>query len=181
LGDQAERLKREYGCAVVSHILRDEVIQLPGLAGRKPREIQKSLLARVIQPRLEEILEFALAEIKRSGYARHLSAGVVLTGGGSMINGTRELAEEIFGMPVKIGMPMGFGAGLVKEIESPVFSTAVGLVLYAFKHHEKSTLMSYIEEEAEQDHFYEEPTSEESPDEPRGNIFNKMKNWFEQL
>jgi cell division protein FtsA len=183
LSDQAERLKREYGCAVVSHILRDEVIQLPGLAGRKPREIQKSLLSRVIQPRLEETLEFALAEIKRSGYARHLSAGVVLTGGGAMINGTRELAEEIFGMPVKIGMPMGFGAGLVKEIESPVFSTAVGLVQYSVKHHEKSSLMNYIEEQQEEEEFYEEPAIEEpiAEEKQKGNIVNKMKQWFEHL
>lgn len=180
LGEQAERLKREYGCAVVSHILRDEVIQLPGLAGRKPREIQKSVLSRVIQPRMEEILEFALAEIKRSGYARHLSAGVVLTGGGSMVNGTRELAEEVFQMPVKIGMPMGFGAGLVKEVESPVFSTAVGLVLYAFRNHEKSSMMSFVEDP--------EPVAAEAPvelpqedDEQKGSIFSRMKEWFEQL
>jgi len=186
LGDQAERLKREYGCAVVSHILRDEVIQLPGLAGRKPREIQKSVLSRVIQPRMEEILEFALAEIKRSGYARHLSAGVVLTGGGSMTNGTRELAEEIFGMPVKIGMPMGFGAGLVKEVESPVFATAIGLVLYAFKHHERSNLMSYVTEEETEPvdipQLYDAPAEENIEEEKKGgNIFGRMKEWFEQL
>jgi cell division protein FtsA len=179
LGDQAERLKREYGCAVVSHILRDEVIQLPGLAGRRPREIQKSVLARVIQPRLEEILEFSLAEIKRSGYARHLSAGVVLTGGGSMTNGTRELAEEIFGMPVKIGMPMGFGAGLVKEVESPVFSTAVGLVLYAFKNHEPSGFATYVEEE--QPVLEAVPEVVEESEERKNNIFGRMKEWFEQL
>lgn len=185
LGDQAERLKREYGCAVVSHILRDEVIQLPGLAGRRPREIQKSVLARVIQPRMEEILEFALAEIKRSGYARHLSAGVVLTGGGSMTNGTRELAEEIFQMPVKIGMPMGFGAGLVKEVESPVFSTAVGLVLYAFKHHETSNLMSFIQEseqagEHELEPVLDGPFEGDDAERQRG-IFSRMKEWFDQL
>ena len=179
LGDQAERLKREYGCAVVSHILRDEVIQLPGLAGRKPREIPKSVLARVIQPRMEEILEFALAEIKRSGYARLLSAGVVLTGGGSMTNGTRELAEEIFQMPVKIGMPMGFGAGLVKEVESPVFSTAVGLVLYAFKHHAP---MTYIEEVPEIEATFDETTTETEVEERvNGSIISRMKEWFEQL
>ena len=182
LGDQAERLKREYGCAVVSYILRDEVIQLPGLAGRKPREIQKSVLARVIQPRMEEILEFALAEIKRSGYARHMSAGVVLTGGGSMTNGTRELAEEIFQMPVKIGMPMGFGAGLVKEIESPVFSTAVGLVLYAFKHQERSNLLSFIEEpEAPPEQGFTEVDAIDQSELQKGNIFSRMKEWFEQL
>ena len=177
LGDQAERLKREYGCAVVSHILRDEVIQLPGLAGRKPREISKSVLSRVIQPRMEEILEFALAEIKRSGFARHLSAGVVLTGGGSMTNGTRELAEEVFQMPVKIGMPMGFGAGLVREVESPVFSTAVGLVLYAFKHHAPA---QYVHEEIPAEPAAV-PEEEAAMGGHAGNIFSRMKEWFEQL
>ncbi len=180
LADQAERLKREYGCAVVSHILRDEVIQLPGLAGRRPREIQKSVLARVIQPRMEEILEFSLAEIKRSGYASNLSAGVVLTGGGSMTNGTRELAEEILGMPVKIGMPMGFGAGLVKEVESPVFSTAVGLVLYAFKNHDHHGFASYIDEAVEEAPVIEEAGEQDEPQMKQG-IVNRMKEWFEHL
>jgi cell division protein FtsA len=172
LADQAERLKREYGCAVVSHILRDEIIQLPGLAGRKPRQIERSLLARIIQPRMEEILEFAYKEIKRSGYARNLGAGVVLTGGGSMINSTRELAEAIFDMPVKIGMPMGFGAGLVKEIESPVYATAVGLALYAF--YNPSQILppdDYIEEE-------EMMLDDEAE---KTNIIGKMKQWFERL
>ena len=188
LNDQAERLKREHGCAVVSHILRDDVIQLPGVGGRKPREIQRSVLARVIQPRLEEILEFALAEIRRSGYARHLSAGVVLTGGGSMTNGTRELAEEVFQMPVKIGMPMGFGAGLVKEVESPVFSTAVGLVLYAFHHYSDTSFATYVEEEEEPVTF-DEPLPEppvaeyeaEEDEEPKGNVLSRMKGWFDRL
>lgn len=181
LGDQAERLKREYGCAVVSHILRDEIIQLPGLAGRKPRQIERSLLARIIQPRMEEILEFAYKEIKRSGYARNMGAGVVLTGGGSMINSTRELAEAIFDMPVKIGMPMGFGAGLVKEIESPVYATAVGLVLYAYNNPTNS-LHSFTEDprakEAEQEEYLEDI---HESDDKKPNIIGRMKDWFEQL
>jgi cell division protein FtsA len=180
LGDQAERLKREYGCAVVSHILRDEIIQLPGLSGRKPRQIERSLLARIIQPRMEEILEFSYKEIKRSGYARNLGAGVVLTGGGSMINSTRELAEAIFDMPVKIGMPMGFGAGLVKEIESPVYATAVGLVLYAYQN-PASNLTSFIDDPSRSRD--DEPDSEmmmEDYDQKRS-ILEKMKGWFEQL
>jgi len=180
LGEQAERLKREYGCAVVSHILRDEVIQLPGLAGRRPREIQKSVLARVIQPRMEEILEFSLAEIKRSGFAPSLSAGVVLTGGGSMTNGTRELAEEIFGMPVKIGMPMGFGAGLVKEVESPVFSTAVGLVQYAFRNHDQHSLASYVDDPEPEEILVDEQIVEHELRTKQG-IMTRMKEWFEHL
>jgi cell division protein FtsA len=179
LGDQAERLKREYGCAVVSHILRDEIIQLPGLSGRKPRQIERSLLARIIQPRMEEILEFSYKEIKRSGYARNLGAGVVLTGGGSMINSTRELAEAIFDMPVKIGMPMGFGAGLVKEIESPVYATAVGLVLYAYQN-PASNLTSFIDDPSRNRDEEEHETVIEDYDQKR-NILEKMKGWFEQL
>jgi cell division ATPase FtsA len=102
-----------------------------------------------------------------------------------MTNGTRELAEEIFQMSVKIGMPMGFGAGLVKEVESPVFSTAVGLVLYAFKHHETSNLMSFIQE-TEQIGDVLEPTAADAFDgddaeRQRGSIFSRMKEWFDQL
>jgi cell division protein FtsA len=179
LGDQAETLKRKYGkygCAVVSHIVRDEIIELPGLAGRKPRQIQRSLLARIIQPRMEEILDFAYREIKRSGYAGSLGAGIVLTGGGSMINSTRELAEAIFSMPVKIGMPVGFGAGLVKEIESPVYATAVGLVQYAFHNAGPSSLYSMIEER--HDELEEEQFDDEGA---KRKLFGKVKDWFEQL
>jgi cell division protein FtsA len=111
-------------------ILNDESFMIPGIGGRKPTEITKSMLARIIQPRMEEILEFALAEIQRSGYLRHLSAGVVLTGGGSLLRGSSELAQEVLGMPVKIGIPSGFSGGaLAPEVESPIYSTGVGLVL----------------------------------------------------
>jgi cell division protein FtsA len=179
LTDQAERLKREYGCAVVSHIVRDEIIQLPGIAGRKPRQIQRSLLARIIQPRMEEILEFSYNEIKRSGFARNLGAGVVLTGGGSMINSTRELAEAIFDMDVKIGMPMSFGAGLVKEIESPVYATAVGLVLYAFHNGVIGSNSFFVEEEQPAIDASEEYVDEE-PEQKRS-VVDRMKGWFEHL
>ena len=181
LGDQAERLKREYGCAVVSHIVRDEIIQLPGLAGRKPRQIPRSLLARIIQPRMEELLEFSYNEIKRSGFARNLGAGVVLTGGGSMINSTRELAEAIFNMDVKIGMPMSFGAGLVKEIESPVYATAVGLVLYAFKNCSPSSLPSFVEDERSSNQNEEEQDVDDEESRTKPNVIEKMKRWFEHL
>jgi cell division protein FtsA len=89
---------------------------------------------------MEEILEIAAMEIKRSGYSKHLSGGVVLTGGGALINGTAELAREVLGLPVKIGIPTGFSGGLVKEIENPVYATAVGLVYYGLKHRDTGSL-----------------------------------------
>ena len=105
LNDQAERLKKEHGCAFVPAVVDNEPLVLPGVGGRAPIEIDKRVLAQIIQPRMEEILEIAALEIKRSGYAKHLAGGVVLTGGGALIKGTANLAREVLGMPVKIGIP----------------------------------------------------------------------------
>ncbi|OGU74740.1 MAG: cell division protein FtsA, partial [Ignavibacteria bacterium RIFCSPLOWO2_12_FULL_56_21] len=134
LTDQAEKLKIDDGFAYEPAVVDNQPILLPGIGGRPPMEIDKRLLCKVIQPRMEEILEFAAMEIKRSGYSRHLSAGVVLTGGGSLIKGTAELAKEVLGMPVKIGIPAGFGSGLVREIENPIYATGVGLVMHELRH-----------------------------------------------
>jgi cell division protein FtsA len=140
LKEQAERLKREFGCAYMPSIVDTEEITLPGIGGRPPLQIDNRLLCQIIQPRMEEILEIAAMEIKRSGYSKHLSAGAVLTGGGSLIKGTVDLAQEVLGMPVKLGIPTGFRAGLVKEVENPIYSTAVGLILHRLKNNEKATL-----------------------------------------
>jgi len=134
IGEQAERIKREYGCALESMILNDEVFMIPGIGGRKPMEISRKTLCQIIQPRMEEILEFAMIELKKSGYLRRLSAGVVLTGGGALLRGSVELAQGVIGLPVKIGIPSGFGgAALAPEVESPIYATAVGLVIDAFR------------------------------------------------
>ncbi|TAK55853.1 MAG: cell division protein FtsA [Bacteroidetes bacterium] len=140
LTEQAERLKCQYGFAYAPSVVDDEPITIPGIGGRPPLEIDKRLLARIIQPRMEEIFEIAAMEIKRSGYSRHLGAGVVLTGGGSLIKGISELAMEVLGLPVKIGIPTGFKSGLVREIENPMYSTCVGLVLYALQNKESAPL-----------------------------------------
>jgi len=133
LQDQAERLKREYGMAVVDLITDDREIQIPGIGGRADKAISQSTLAQIIQPRMEEILEIVGIEIKRSGYGRHLSAGVVLTGGGSLIPGTCALAEEVLGLECRIGTPVGLSGGLVEEVSDPKFSTGVGLVLHGLR------------------------------------------------
>ncbi len=132
IGSQAERIKKEYGHAYVDGIMQDEIFMIPGVGGRKPMEVSKSLLCQIIQPRVEEILEFVYAELKRSGFLNHLSAGIVLTGGGSLMRGVSELAQDIFGMPVKIGIPAGFGnEGLAPEVENPQYATGMGLIRYA--------------------------------------------------
>lgn len=132
--DQAEKIKREYGHAYEKSILQDDVFMVPGIGGRAPMEITKSSLCMIIQPRMEEILEFAKAEIEASGYKQRLGAGVVLTGGTTLLKGTEELAQKVFNIPVKMGIPSGIShAGLAPEIESPVFSTAVGLAISGMK------------------------------------------------
>lgn len=116
---------------------------------------------------MEEILECAAIEIKRSGYSKHLSAGAVLTGGGSLIKGTAELAKQVLGMPVKIGIPSGFGAGLIHEIENPIYATGVGLVMHELRHRDRSTIAAGLPE-----------------GKGKGSvktIFNRMKTWFDEL
>lgn len=131
LEDQAEKLKRDHGLCYADLITEDEIITIPGIAGRPPKEIKKSVLAKIIQARMEEILEIVAIEIKRSGYASQLSAGAVITGGGSLLEGMCPLANEILGMDAKIGLPRGLTGGLVNEVKSPIYSTGVGLVMHA--------------------------------------------------
>ena len=128
---QAERVKREYGHSYLNSIHKDDVFMIPGIGGRRPTEINKQTLCSIIQPRMEEIFEFVMAEIVKSGYSNKLGAGIVLTGGTTLLRGSDELAQEICGVPVKIGIPSGITySGLAPEIESPVYSTAVGLALF---------------------------------------------------
>lgn len=166
LTEQAERLKKEYGYAYLPDIVDDEVISIPGIGGRSPIEINKSLLCRIVQPRMEEILEIVALEIKRSGYSRHLFAGAVLTGGGSLIKGIDKLSRDILGMPVKIGIPTGFHAGLVKEVENPMFATGVGLVLHAIRYRNQSAVTF---------------KSLEKKNRGLGSVFTRIRSWFEEL
>jgi len=146
--NQAEKIKRDYGHCHGDSIMKDEVFMVPGIGGRKPMEIQKSQLCEIIQPRMQELFEFALAEINRSGFAGSLGAGVVVTGGTALLNGTEELAKEVFGMPVKIGIPTNLSySGLAPEVGSPVYSTAVGLALNGIGDLESFEIEDYTSED----------------------------------
>jgi cell division protein FtsA len=133
LDDQAEKLKQQHGECFVDLIEEDESITIPGIAGRPPKEITKSILAKIIQARMEEIMEIIAIEVKRSGYADSLSAGIVLSGGGALIKNICPLANEVLGMDAKIGKPLGLAGGLTEEVNSPMYATSVGLVLHALK------------------------------------------------
>ncbi len=167
---QAERVKKEYGHACLSSISDDEVFMIPGISGRKPLELTKSILCQIIEPRMEEIFELAYTEIRKSGFSNRLGAGVVLTGGCSLLRGADELANQVFGMPVKIGIPTGFiYTGLGPEIENPIYSTAVGLALYNIKDSVKQkSRKNPIEKQAKTTN-------------KKNSLFTKMKKFIEEL
>jgi cell division protein FtsA len=126
---EAEKIKKKHGCALTSMVPEEDSIEVPSVGGRKPRIMARQVLGDVVQARAEEVCQMALTEIRRAGFDRSLNSGVVLTGGGSILEGMPEIAEQIFDMPVRRGTPSGIG-GLVDVVASPVYSTAVGLVLY---------------------------------------------------
>lgn len=136
---EAEKIKIKYGCAYSPMIPKDETIEVPSVGGREPREVSRQILGRIIEPRMEEILNLAYREIIKSGFEDILAAGVVLTGGTAIMSGTTELAEHIFNMPVRRGCPAGVG-GLSDVVNSPMYATGVGLVVYGSKNISKEAI-----------------------------------------
>jgi cell division protein FtsA len=130
---QAEELKINYGASLTSMVDPDEMMEVTTAMGKNPRSISRNVLASIIEPRMEEIFSLVAREIKKSNPPEALAAGAILTGGGSMLPGTVELAEQILDMPVKLGMPAGIEE-LPENIANPQYATAVGLVNYGFKH-----------------------------------------------
>ncbi|PRQ10092.1 cell division protein FtsA [Enhygromyxa salina] len=138
--NESEHIKRQHGCALVSLLAQDEIIQVPGVGPRPPREFHRRFLSEIIEPRVEEILELARQELLTSGFMELAASGVVLTGGAAQMVGMTEIAEDIFQMPVRRGTPVyadGNGreiglteGGFASVIQDPKFATGVGLVLY---------------------------------------------------
>ncbi|MFA7229583.1 MAG: cell division protein FtsA, partial [Melioribacteraceae bacterium] len=124
----AEKLKKEHGFATEHAIIRDEEIYIKGVGGRGNVKIPLSLLTQIISVRMRELFSIIDNELRHSGFKSKIKAGVVLTGGGSLLRGCTELAEEVFGMPARIGVPLDLGSGLSSEVESPEFATVAGLL-----------------------------------------------------
>lgn len=126
---EAEKIKKKYGCAMTSMVDRNDAIDVPSVGGRETRTVSKQILSEIIEPRLEELFQLVNAEIGSSGYDAMTASGIVLTGGTASMDGIVELAEQVFNMPVRRGLPTGI-SGLVDVVKSPMYSTGVGLVLY---------------------------------------------------
>jgi cell division protein FtsA len=126
----AEQLKISHGVATNLIVGRDEMVQVPGVGGREPRVIARRLLGEIIEPRMEEIFAMAQRELIRSGVSDSLASGVVLVGGTSLLEGTQELAERIFNLPVRRGLPINL-KGMPEELMKPMYTTAAGLMMHA--------------------------------------------------
>lgn len=128
--DKAEAIKIQHGSALASLVKSDEMLQVACVGGREDREISRTVLASMIEPRMEEIFMLANKEVRKNHFAPLIGGGVVLTGGTSLLPGIAELAEQVFEMPVRLGVPRGMG-GLSANVADPRFSTGVGLVMHA--------------------------------------------------
>lgn len=128
----AEEIKIKYACALASLAGENETIKVPGVGERGDRDLSRQALAEVVEPRYDELFTLIQSELRRSGFEDLIAAGIVLTGGSSKMEGVVELAEEIFHMPVRIGRPQGV-TGLTDIVRNPIYSTAVGLLLYGAK------------------------------------------------
>jgi len=132
----AEEIKIKYACALAKLTSPDETIKVPSVGDRLPRDLSRQALAEVVEPRYDELFTLVQAELRRSGYEDLIAAGIVLTGGTSKMEGVIELAEEIFHMPVRLGSPQNI-RGLSDIVNNPIYSTGVGLLIYAVKQHQE--------------------------------------------
>ena len=129
--DRAEQLKLECGCALTSMVGPDEMVRVPSVGGRPDRDISRHMLAMMIEPRVEEIFAHASKEVRKNHVADLLGAGVVLTGGASSLPGMTQLAEQVFDLPVRRGIPIGF-VGSTETVSDPRYATGVGLAMHAY-------------------------------------------------
>jgi cell division protein FtsA len=155
----AEDIKVKHGCALRQLADPREIVEVPGVDGREPRQLSVQTLAEVLEPRIVELYELVLNELRRSGMEEMIASGIVITGGAAMMKGMVELGEEIFHMPVRMGLPRYVG-GLSEVVSNPRYATGVGLVLMG-----KQQLERHINGQMESSSL--------------GRILDKMKSWFQ--
>ncbi len=175
---QAEKLKVKFGSALSNEVYDNRVITIPGIGGRDPKEISEKNLARIIEARIEEIFDHVYFEIRRSGLERQLKAGgIVLTGGGALLKNIEKLVEFHTGMPTRLGIPIDcLGHGYAEKVASPIYATAIGLLLHGIEHNEKYGI---VEEEEDVLEKVESEFEEEDDNNFFNKIFKKTKEWFE--
>ncbi len=156
----AEEIKINYACALTQLASLEDTIEVPSIGDRPARRILKQNLAEIVEPRYEELMILVQAELRRSGFEDLIAAGIVVTGGSSKMEGLVDLAEEVFHMPVRLGVPSDVG-GLTDVVSNPVYATGVGLLMFGQQNRGSSQKMQYSERESS------------------GGVWARMKNWFQ--
>lgn len=173
LGRQAEQLKIQFGSALGDLAQEDKVVTIPGISGRDPKEISFKSLAYIIQSRMEEILDAVMYEIETSGVADKLSAGIVLTGGGALLRHLAQLVKFKTGYDVRVGYPSEhLAAESIEEVNQPMYSTSVGLLLKGYELMYK-TSVSNIKKEAKME--VDEIKDEDTKTKSKSNLFSTLK------
>ena len=155
----AEEIKMKYACAHRGHAAEDETIEVPSVGNRKTRRLSRQTLTEVVEPRYEELLTLIQAELRRSGFEDLIAAGIVMTGGSSKIEGLIDLAEEIFHMPVRLGVPKDV-TGLLDVVRNPIYATGVGLLLFGQRNRSHRSRHAELPEGAK-------------------GVWERMKRWFQ--
>ena len=163
----AEEIKIRYACALAKLAGAGETIKVPSVGDRPPRELSRQALAEVVEPRYDELFTLIQAELRRSGYEDLIPAGIVLTGGTAKMEGATELAEEIFHMPVRLGVPHGV-KGLDDVVRNPIYSTGVGLLMYGLQKQSDGISFSGI---GSRDSY--------SNEEPQAPLLDRLKKWVQ--
>lgn len=161
---QAEQAKCAFGVALAEQVPKDERIEVPGVAGRQAQAVPRRRLAEIIEVRMEEIFGLVRGDLHRLGLSGRLGAGVVLTGGGSLLTGVADLAERVFDLPVRLGLPHRLG-GMSDRVTSPIFATALGLVLFGMEDLQLGV----------------QPATRETIVQDRGGWWRNVKEWIDEL
>ena len=164
---EAEKVKIEHGCAVSDMIDSDETIEIPGVGNRGSRVIPRKALAQIIEPRMEEVFSLINDNFEKMDIAPILTSGIVLTGGSALMEGSTDLAESVFGLPVRMGKPIGV-IGLKDAVDNPMYATGVGLVLYGFDQAKEHKNVDSFNKAREDKEMFSA-------------IFRKMKSWIKDM
>lgn len=173
--NQAELLKTKFGRAIAAEASQNEIVSIPGLRNRPPKEISIRNLAHIVEARMEEIFDLVHAEIIGSGYEGKLAGGIVITGGGSQLHSVRQLVEYLTGMDARIGYPNEhLGKSKIEQVKSPMFATSVGLVLAGYRSLDERE-NRYLEVKAQNQNVYSKSVKRE------GDFFSKILNKTKNL
>lgn len=182
LSRQAESLKVQFGSALGDLAQEDKVVTIPGISGRDPKEISFRSLAYIIQSRMEEIMDAVMYEIENSGFMDKLSAGIVLTGGGAMLKHLPQLVKFKTGLDVRVGFPNEkLVADTMEEVNQPMFSTSVGLLLKGFEYLKENNQKTGVEEKVELPDEEKEGKHKERKFIQKGKIFESLRNAITEI